>query len=77
MEGKKISVPKGYTGVTFFEYKKPDTEGAERNIYATGKFSEFTYWNYDKIPTKNDAFISALDWIEIAEAVRKLIFFFQ
>lgn len=69
LQGKKISVPKGYTGMTFFEYKKPETDEAERNIYATGSFTEFTYWNYDKIPSKNDAFISALDWIDIAEAV--------
>ncbi|XP_014233717.1 ribonuclease H2 subunit C [Trichogramma pretiosum] len=69
LEGKKIPVPKGYMGVTFFEYKKPETDDAERNIYATGRFSEFTYWNYDKVPTKNDPFISALDWIDIAEAL--------
>lgn len=55
--------------MTFFEYKKPETEDAERNIYATGTFKDFTYWNYDKIPSKTDAFISALDWIDIAEAV--------
>ena len=69
LQGKKIPVPKGYTGVTFYEYKKPETEGAERNIYATGTFTEFTYWNYDKLPSKNDPFMSALDWIDIAEAV--------
>ncbi|XP_031782820.1 ribonuclease H2 subunit C [Nasonia vitripennis] len=69
LQGKIISVPEGYTGVTFYEYKKPDNDDAERNIYATGTFKQFTYWNYDKIPTKNDPFISALDWIDIAEAL--------
>ncbi|XP_011494425.1 PREDICTED: ribonuclease H2 subunit C [Ceratosolen solmsi marchali] len=69
LQGKKISVPKGYMGVTFFEYKKPETDETERNIYATGTFTEFTYWNYDKIPSKNDALISALDWVDIAEAL--------
>lgn len=66
-------MPKGYSGITFFEYKKPDTEDVERNIYSNGKFSEFTYWNYDKIPSKNDALAAALDWIDIAEAVSNFI----
>ncbi|XP_014211344.1 ribonuclease H2 subunit C [Copidosoma floridanum] len=69
LQGKKVAVPKGYTGVTFYEYKKPEVDGADRNIYATATFKEFTYWNYDKLPSKNDAFISALDWIDIAEAL--------
>ncbi|XP_043477755.1 ribonuclease H2 subunit C [Leptopilina heterotoma] len=69
LQGKKVTVPKGYSGITFFEYKKPDTENTERNIYSNGKFSEFTYWNYDKIPSKNDALVAALDWIDIAEAL--------
>ena len=62
-------MPNGYSGITFFEYKKPETGNVERNLYSTGMFSQFTYWNYDKIPSKNDAMIAALDWIDVAEAV--------
>lgn len=70
LEGTTVVVPEGYKGITFFEYKKPDAEGVERNLHSTGIFTQFTYWNYDKIPSKNDAFVAALDWIDIAEAVR-------
>ncbi|KAG7206777.1 hypothetical protein KM043_000691 [Ampulex compressa] len=69
LEGRKITVPHGYKGVTFYEYKKPDNENAERNLYLTGMFSQFTYWNYDRMPSKNDALAAALDWIDIAEAL--------
>lgn len=69
LQGKKIQIPNGYKGITFFEHKKPDAENMQRNLYSTGVFSEFTYWNYDKVPSKNDTLIAALDWIDIAEAL--------
>jgi len=50
------------------ENKKADVE-KERNLYCTGIFSQFTYWNYDRIPSKNDTFMAALDWIDIAKVV--------
>lgn len=50
------------------ENKKTDTE-KERNLYCTGTFSQFTYWNYDRIPSKNDALAAALDWVDVAKAV--------
>lgn len=51
------------------ENKKADIEKKIRNLYCTETFSQFTYWNYDKIPSKNDSLVAALDWIDIAEAV--------
>lgn len=51
------------------ENKKTDAENKIRNLYCTGTFSQFTYWNYDRIPSKNDSLVAALDWIDIAEAV--------
>ncbi|XP_032681238.1 ribonuclease H2 subunit C [Odontomachus brunneus] len=69
LQGKKVTVPAGYKGMTFVENKKTDTEGKNRNLYCTGTFSQFTYWNYDRIPSKNDALSAALDWIDIADAL--------
>lgn len=69
LQGKKITVPAGFKGMTFVENKKADTESKERNLYCTGTFSQFTYWNHDKIPSKNDTLAAALDWIDVAEAV--------
>lgn len=64
-----MTVPAEYKGMTFMENKKTDAEGKNRNLYCTGTFSQFTYWNYDRIPSKNDALSAALDWIDIADAV--------
>lgn len=36
-----------------------------------GAFKEFTYWNYDKIPSKNDAFEKALDWMELSDVLHE------
>lgn len=56
-------------GFVLHESKNLETESLERNLFATGKFTQFTYWNYDKVPSKNDAVVAALEWIDIAEAV--------
>ncbi|XP_034171008.1 ribonuclease H2 subunit C isoform X1 [Osmia lignaria lignaria] len=69
LQGKKIVIPSGYKGLTFLEQKKSERENVERNLYSTGTFSCFTYWNYDKLPSKNDALAAAMDWIDIAEAL--------
>ncbi|KAL2731980.1 ribonuclease H2 subunit C [Vespula squamosa] len=69
LQGKKIKIPSDYKGIIFFEHKKPDAENMQRNLYSNKIFSEFTYWNYDKMPSKNDALAAALDWIDIAEAL--------
>ncbi|XP_076376008.1 ribonuclease H2 subunit C [Megalopta genalis] len=69
LQGTKITIPSGYKGITFLEHKKPEVENVERNLYSTGTFTHFTYWNYDKLPSKNDALAAAIDWIDIAEAL--------
>ncbi|GFG39566.1 hypothetical protein Cfor_00996 [Coptotermes formosanus] len=67
--GKVISLPKGYKGIVAQETVKPMTEGAERNIHVMHTFTSFTYWNWDKPPSLNDALLSALDWIDISEVL--------
>ncbi|GAB1865787.1 Ribonuclease H2 subunit C [Camponotus japonicus] len=69
LQGKKVIVPAGYKGIMFMENKKTDAENKIRNLYCTGTFSQFTYWNYDRIPSKNDSLVAALDWIDIAEVL--------
>ncbi|XP_015123723.1 ribonuclease H2 subunit C [Diachasma alloeum] len=69
LHGKVISVPEGYKGLILYEQKKPANPKEARKFVSTGGFSKFTYWNFDKLPSKNDAIVLALDWIDIAEAV--------
>lgn len=69
LQGKEVTVPAGYKGMILIENKKLDGENKNRNLYCTKTFSKFRYWNYDRIPSKNDAIIAALDWIDVAETV--------
>ncbi|XP_022195550.2 ribonuclease H2 subunit C [Nilaparvata lugens] len=72
LKGTTVDLPKGYKGLILEENGKW-IEGNERTLHVKNKFNSLTYWNWDKVPTKDDAFLSALDWIEIAEAVHSPI----
>lgn len=69
LNGKEIQLPEGYTGAVLHESVKPSTDKDDRKFYMIHDFKSFTYWNWNKKPSKNDTFIQALDWIDIAEAV--------
>ncbi|XP_004924198.1 uncharacterized protein LOC101736794 isoform X2 [Bombyx mori] len=69
LDGTQITFPEGYRAVLVTETKRPLTEDAERKFQVTGGFKNFTYWNWDKKPSKNDDLCKAMDWIEIAEAI--------
>lgn len=53
----------------FQETKRPLSADEDRNFSFAGAFKQFTYWNYDKIPTKNDPLEKALDWMELSRAL--------
>ncbi|XP_071449804.1 ribonuclease H2 subunit C [Hetaerina americana] len=67
LHGKILNLPKNYIGVIAEGGKCVDS--GTRNLYVTSTFSSMTFWNWDKPPSKNDAFYKALDWMEIAEAL--------
>ncbi|XP_034102862.1 uncharacterized protein LOC132791517 [Drosophila nasuta] len=64
--GKRESVPKGYKGLVLQE---TDENQADRQLRLTGTFQDFTYWNYDKVPSKGDGYQQALVMLEVAEAL--------
>jgi ribonuclease H2 subunit C len=55
-------------GVVLRENEQLD-ENADRELKFSGHFDEFTYWNYDKVPSKNDSYQKMIQWQEISEAV--------
>lgn len=69
MKGVTAKVPEHYKGVVFKETQKPLSDAAERFFKVNHVFDEFTFWNYDKIPSMNDALHKALDWIKVANVV--------
>ncbi|EDW09928.1 uncharacterized protein LOC6580129 [Drosophila mojavensis] len=64
--GKRESVPKGLKGVVLQE---TDPHQEQRQLRLTGTFEEFTYWNYDKVPSKGDAYQQALILLDVADAL--------
>lgn len=73
LKGAEIKLPQTIQGVILREEEKLQIDGAERDLKFGGKFSEFTYWNYDKNPSENDAYRKALHWIKISEAVSHFV----
>ncbi|XP_050528576.1 uncharacterized protein LOC126898518 [Daktulosphaira vitifoliae] len=65
--GKQIDIPCGYKGV-FCEITKDSSEEKE-SLIAKSSCEQLTYWNWDKQPSKEDSFLSALDWISVSEAL--------
>nr|CAD7576491.1 unnamed protein product [Timema californicum] len=68
LEGKVITLPSGYKGIVVQETLKRQVEGAERNVHLTHTFKSLTFWNWDRTPSRNDPFIAAFDWIDLANA---------
>ncbi|XP_030565069.1 uncharacterized protein LOC115765563 [Drosophila novamexicana] len=66
--GKREPVPDGYRGVVLQE---TDPNQEQRQLRLTGTFQDFTYWNYDKVPSKGDGYQQALIMLEVADALAK------
>ena len=69
LAGCKFTVPKTHEGVIFLETHRSSDADVDRNFKIKAVFDEFTYWNYDKIPSKEDKLNQALQWNEFADAV--------
>lgn len=69
VNGRRFKTPDGVLGVVYEENKTKLSE-TNRTLKVHSVFNEYVYWNYDKIPSDNDAIIKALDWIEISKSVR-------
>lgn len=69
LQGEVLKVPEGYKGIVVQETRKPLDEQADRTLRIKGTFEEFTYWNYDKIPSLSDGYKQALQILNLAEVV--------
>lgn len=67
-----MGLPDGLQGIILRESEKLSIEGAQRELKFGGKFDKFTYWNYDKNPSENDAYKQALHWLKVSEAVSRV-----
>ena len=70
LEGERSKLPEGYSGLVL------DTgvlaiSGEKEKVRAVASFDEFTYWNYDRVPTGLDSLKQALQWTKVAEALHQ------
>lgn len=67
LQGRKIKLPDGFKGYAVGKSTTTttNTKGADK----TKVFDEFTYWNWDELPGKQDAVVKALDWINLSKAI--------
>lgn len=73
LNGCNFKVPESYQGIIFQETQRPLSETDDRTFKVSGIFDEFTYWNYDKVPSDNDKLKQALQWNEFAATIHKPI----
>ena len=62
-------LPPNWQGVVYVERKRPLNDETDRVLQPKSTFDSFTYWNYDKNPSRNDAFTQALQWLEISSVL--------
>lgn len=72
LEGCRFTVPNTHKGLIFQETDTPLDENTNRVFKLAGSFDSFDYWNYDKAPSKADAFRQMWDVVSVAEAVSDL-----
>lgn len=68
LQGKRISLPEGYTGFGVRQ-RSSKASGNDKKSKDVTQFKEFTYWNWDELPTDKDVIVKALRWINVAQAI--------
>ncbi|XP_075496322.1 uncharacterized protein C12B10.15c isoform X1 [Primulina tabacum] len=73
LHGTTISLPQGYSG-SILGKKSSDknANSSSSNCWKTcATFENLTIWNHDAVPSKEDAFLRALHWFPIAQALHQ------
>ncbi|XP_027238125.1 uncharacterized protein [Penaeus vannamei] len=69
LSGCVIDVPKGYTGIVLKETRPTLNSEESRTMRVISQFKQFTYWNWDREPSRGDKYQQAMDWAEIADVI--------
>lgn len=72
LNGEVVKVPTTHNSYVLQETDLPNNKKF-RNIYVTGTFNNFYYWNYDKIPSNGDAYKQALHLLNISKEFSELV----
>ncbi|CAO1424993.1 unnamed protein product [Diamesa tonsa] len=69
LKGVEMKLPENLQGIVFRENEQLKIEEAERELKFGGKFDSFTYWNYDRNPTDNDAYKKLTHYLQTSQAL--------
>ncbi|KAG0712120.1 Ribonuclease H2 subunit C [Chionoecetes opilio] len=69
LKGKQMKAPDGYTGLVLKEAQRSVGQGDQQVMKGVALFDSFTFWNYDRQPSRSDKFQQSLDWLEVASVV--------
>lgn len=69
LKGNKMKTPKGYTGLVLRETQLSVGEEGGQVMKGLALFDQFTYWNWDRQPSRSDKYQQALDWLEVSSVV--------
>ncbi|KAK4327374.1 hypothetical protein Pmani_002155 [Petrolisthes manimaculis] len=68
--GAKTQVPEGYTGMVLRETRPGlSMDEDNRTMKAVCQFDSFTFWNWDRHPSRSDRYQQAMDWTTIADVI--------
>ena len=73
LTGQVLSPPEGYTGVVLKETRPGLNSDEPRTMKAVCQFKNFTFWNWDRKPSRADKYQQAMDWAAISDLVSWLL----
>lgn len=65
-----MNVPEGYTGLVLREAQPSVEPEGGKVMKGLALFDQFTYWNWDRQPSRSDKYQQALDWLEVANVIQ-------
>ena len=67
-----VSLPDGYQAVVLQAGRGQGLgERQDKTMRAVDKVDQITVWNYDKVPSEQDQFRKALEWVKLAEVLHE------
>lgn len=72
LTGVQLGMPDGYVGLFCRKTDETDQEGNADLIADQSNrcvTQQLMYWNWDRVPTREDPLLAALDWVHISEAL--------
>ncbi|KAI3506298.1 hypothetical protein L1887_28655 [Cichorium endivia] len=77
LQGTTVPLPDGYSGFVIGKKASGKRKASKDDVGPTAswemnaKFQNITFWNHDNLPSKEDAFLRAFHWFDVAKALHK------